>query len=60
VVEPTKTPTRSVWFWRYLLALGIALTIAFLVDGKFLLLILALLWTVSMTVALKRINRQRA
>jgi hypothetical protein len=55
-----KSSKRSVWFWRYLLALGIALAIAFLVDGKFLLLLLALAWTVAMLVALTRIRRQRA
>jgi hypothetical protein len=57
---PVRSTTRSVWFWRYLLALGVALALAFLVDGKFLLLLLALVWIVSMTVALRRIKRQRA
>jgi hypothetical protein len=55
-----KIASRSVWFWRYLLALGIALAIGFLVDGKFLLLIVALLWTVAMLIALTRMRRQRA
>jgi hypothetical protein len=50
---------RSVWFWRYLLVLGIALAVGFLVDGKFLLLVVALAWTVAMLIALTRIRRQR-
>ncbi|MGP0032364.1 MAG: hypothetical protein ACLPVF_17910 [Acidimicrobiales bacterium] len=55
-----KSSTRSVWFWRYLLALGIALAIGFLVDGKFLLLMVALVWIVAMLVSLARARRQRA
>jgi hypothetical protein len=52
--------TRSVWFWRYLLALGIALAVGFLIDGKFLLLVVALAWTVAMLIALTRIRSQRS
>jgi hypothetical protein len=51
--------TRSVWFWRYLLALGIALAVGFLIDGKFLLLVVALAWTAAMLIALSRMRRQR-
>ena len=54
------TKPRSVWFWRYLLALGVALAVGFLIDGKFLLLVVALVWTVAMVIALSRIRRQRA
>ena len=54
-----RSKPRSVWFWRYLLALGIALAVGFLVDGKFLLLIVALIWIGAMVVALTRIRRQR-
>jgi hypothetical protein len=44
-----------------MLALGVALAIAFMVDGKFLLLILALVWILAMSLALVRIRRnQRA
>jgi hypothetical protein len=54
-----KSPPRSVWYWRYLLILGLALAVGFLIDGKFLLLVVALIWTVAMLVALARIRRQR-
>jgi hypothetical protein len=51
---------RSVWFWRCMLALGIALTIDFLIDDKFIPLVLALAWSVAMLVAIRRLRRQRA
>lgn len=52
----TSRPPR---FWRLLLALGVALAVAFLVDGKFLLLLLALAWIVTMSFALWRIRRNQ-
>jgi hypothetical protein len=43
-----------------MLALGIALTIDFLIDDKFIPLVLALAWSVAMLVAIRRLRRQRA
>jgi hypothetical protein len=37
----------------------LALAVAFLVDGKFLLLLLALAWIVTMSFALWRIRRNQ-
>ncbi|HEX3792973.1 MAG TPA: hypothetical protein VHV57_00590 [Acidimicrobiales bacterium] len=52
-----RTPTRSRRSTRFLLAFGIALALGFLLDGKFILVVVALVWVASAAFSLWRLNR---
>jgi hypothetical protein len=41
-----RAPRRR-WYWRFLLVLGIALAIDFLVDDKLIFAAIALIWIVA-------------
>jgi hypothetical protein len=51
-----RRPRRH-WYWRFLLVLGIALGIDFLVDDKLIFAALALIWIVACYFALWRLRR---
>jgi hypothetical protein len=46
-------------YQRFLLALGIALVLGFLLDGKFILVVVALAWVASAAFSLWRLNRSQ-
>jgi hypothetical protein len=52
----SPTPRRR-WYWRFLMVLGIALGIDFLVDDKLLLAALALIWIGACYFSLWRLRR---
>ena len=55
--QRVSTAKRQHWYWRFLLVLGIALAIDFLVDAKLQLVGLALLWIAVCFFSLWRIRR---
>jgi hypothetical protein len=54
-----RRTARAHWYWRFLLVLGIALGIDFLVDDKLILAGLALVWIVSCYFTLWRLRKAR-
>jgi hypothetical protein len=48
---------RRLWYWRFLIVLGVALTIDFFVDDKFLLAGLALIWICLCSFTLWRLRK---
>jgi hypothetical protein len=54
-----RSTTRGHWYWRFLLVLGIALGIDFLVDDKLLLAGLALIWIAACYFTLWRLRKAR-
>lgn len=53
-----KAPRRR-WYWRFLLVLGVALGIDFLVDDKLLLALLALVWIIACYFTLWRLRKAK-
>jgi hypothetical protein len=51
--------TGRQWYWRFLLVLGIALGIDFLVDDKVIFAVFALIWIVACYFALWRLRKSR-
>jgi hypothetical protein len=51
-----RAPRRH-WYWRFLLVLGIALGIDFLIDDKVFFALLALMWIVACYFALWRLRK---
>lgn len=47
------------WFWRFMLVLGIALAIDFLVDDKLIFAGIALIWMLACLFTLSRLKRSR-
>ncbi len=54
----TRGPRRH-WFWRFMLVLGIALAIDFLLDDKLIFAGIALLWILACFFTLSRLRRSR-
>jgi hypothetical protein len=59
VVEPRQA-SRKHWYWRFLIVLGIALCIDFLVDDKLLFAAFALIWIALCYFTLWRLRRSQA
>ena len=53
-----QTPRRR-WYWRFLLVLGVALGIDFLVDDKLIFAALALIWIVACYFTLWRLRKAK-
>jgi hypothetical protein len=53
-----RAPGRR-WYWRFLLVLGVALAIDFLVDDKLILAGIALIWIVACFFTLWRLRRSQ-
>lgn len=53
-----RTPRRR-WYWRFLLVLGVALGIDFLVDDKLLFAVLALVSIVTCYFTLWRLGKTK-
>jgi hypothetical protein len=51
---------RKHWYWRFLIVLGIALGIDFLVDDKLIFAALALIWIAACYFSLWRLRRSQA
>jgi hypothetical protein len=51
-----QAPRRH-WYWRFLLVLGIALAIDFLVDDKLIYAALAVIWIAACYFSLWRLRR---
>ena len=51
-----KTP-RGRWYWRFLLVLGVALVIDFLVDDKLIFAGIAFIWIVACWFVLRRLRK---
>jgi hypothetical protein len=54
----TRAP-RGRWYWRFLLVLGIALAIDFLVDDKLIFAAIALIWIAACFFTLWRLRRSQ-
>jgi hypothetical protein len=54
---PVNQAPRRLWYWRFLLVLGVALGIDFLVDDKLLFAALALIWIVACYFTLWRLRK---
>ena len=54
-----RTPSRR-WFWRFMLVLGVALAIDFLVDDKLIFAGIALLWILACFFTLSRLSKSRS
>jgi hypothetical protein len=54
-----RAPRRR-WYWRFLLVLGIALAIDFLVDDKLIFAAIALIWIVACFFTLWRLGRSQS
>jgi hypothetical protein len=54
-----KPLTKKRWSTRFLLAIGIALVLGFLLDGKFILVVVALVWVASAAFSLWRLDRSQ-
>jgi hypothetical protein len=52
------TPSRR-WFWRFMLVLGVALAIDFLVDDKLIFAVIALIWILACFFTLSRLRKSR-
>jgi hypothetical protein len=50
---------RGRWYWRFLLVLGIALAIDFLVDDKLIFAAIALIWIAACFLTLWRLRRSQ-
>ena len=53
-----RAPRRR-WYWRFLLVLGIALAIDFLVDDKLIFAAIALIWIVACFFTLSRLRKSQ-
>jgi hypothetical protein len=53
-----RTPSRR-WFWRFMLVLGVALAIDFLVDDKLIFAGIALIWILACFFTLSRLRKSR-
>jgi lipoprotein signal peptidase len=51
--------TRKYWFWRFMLVLGLAFGADFLVDLKYWLVLLAILWVLAAMLSLYRLRRSQ-
>jgi hypothetical protein len=54
----SRRPRKS-WYWRFMLVLGVALAIDFLVDDKLIFAVLALVWIGACAFTLSRLKRSR-
>ena len=61
-MESPRAPRaqRKHWYWRFLIVLGIALGIDFLVDDKLIFAALALIWIAACYFSLWRLRRSQA
>jgi hypothetical protein len=55
--EGVKGTPHKHWYWRFLIVLGVALAIDFLVDDKLLFAGFALIWIVACYFSLWRLRR---
>jgi lipoprotein signal peptidase len=51
--------TRKYWFWRFMLVLGLAFGADFLVDLKYWLVLLAVIWVLAAMLSLYRLRRSQ-
>jgi hypothetical protein len=58
-MRPPRSP-RKHWYWRFLMVLGIALGIDFLVYDKLILAAFALIWIGACSFSLRRLRRAQA